>query len=169
MGIKYSLIVAIGKHREMGADNDLLWHLPRDMQFFKETTTGHAVVMGRKNWESIPQKYRPLPNRLNFVLTRDKNYSAEGATVIYDLKEVAQHLEGKNLTCFIIGGAQIYQLALETGLLNEMYVTQVHNTFKEADTFFPFVNWGEWEEEDILEQDKDEKHLYSFNIKKFTR
>ncbi|HCW5734577.1 TPA: dihydrofolate reductase, partial [Acinetobacter baumannii] len=63
----------------------------------------------------------------------------------------------------------IYQLALETGLLNEMYVTQVHNTFEEADTFFPFVNWGEWEEEDILEQDKDEKHLYSFNIKKFTR
>lgn len=165
--MKCALIAAIGKHREIGKDNDLLWHLPRDMQFFKETTQGHVVVMGRKNWESIPEKFRPLPNRKNIVLSKNTDFKAEGAILIHDIRELNQHLEA-NQKCFIIGGAQIYQLALEQDLIDEMYITQVDQTF-EADTYFPFVNWENWEEEDILACPKDEKNPYAFTIKKFTR
>ena len=165
--MKCSIVVAMGKHREIGKDNDLLWHLPRDMRFFKETTTGHTVVMGRKSWESIPEKFRPLPNRKNIVITRDYEYKAEGAIVITDLEALSQHVD-KAEKCFIIGGAQIYQLALEQGFINEMYITHVDETF-EADTFFPFVNWENWEEEDILEYDKDEKNPYSFTIIKYNQ
>src|SRR5690554_7894244 len=114
--MKCALIVAMGKHREIGKDNDLLWKLPRDMKFFKETTQGHTVVMGRKNWESIPEKFRPLPNRKNIVISRNADYKAEGATLITDLKELSQHIE-VGQKCFIIGGAQIYQLALEQDMI----------------------------------------------------
>ena len=86
--MKYALIVALGRNNEIGKDNDLVWHLPRDMKFFKDTTAGHTVVMGRKNWESIPKKFRPLPNRQNIVLTRNENYSAPGAEVIKNFKDI---------------------------------------------------------------------------------
>lgn len=167
--MKCALIVAMGKHREIGKDNDLLWKLPRDMKFFKETTEGHTVVMGRKNWESIPERFRPLPNRKNIVISRNPDYVAEGAILISDLKEISLHhnvdSDGK---CFIIGGAQIYKLALEQDLIDELYITQVHETF-EADTYFPFIDWENWEEEDVLEYEKDDKNPHSFTIKKFTR
>lgn len=167
--MKCTLIVAMGKHRGIGKDNDLLWKLPRDMKFFKETTEGHTVVMGRKNWESIPEKFRPLPNRKNIVISRNPDYKVEGAVLITDLKEISEHYNvDSDKKCFIIGGAQIYQLALEQDLIDEMYITQVHETF-EADTYFPFVNWEDWEEDEILEYDKDEKNPHSFTIKKYTR
>ncbi|HZH86652.1 MAG TPA: dihydrofolate reductase [Brumimicrobium sp.] len=165
--MKCALIVAMGKHREIGKDNDLLWKLPRDMQFFKETTQGHIVVMGRKNWESIPEKFRPLPNRKNIVISRNADYRPKGALLITDLKDLNQHLD-PDKKCFIIGGAQIYQLALEQDLIDEIYVTQVQETF-EADTYFPFIDWENWEEEDLLEYKNDEKNPHSFTIKKFTR
>ena len=165
--MKCALIVAMGKHREIGKDNDLLWRLPRDMQFFKETTQGHTVVMGRKNWESIPDKFRPLPNRKNIVISRNADYNPEGAILITDLKELDQHLEADK-KCFIIGGAQIYQLALEQDLIDEMYITHVHENF-DADTYFPFVNWEGWIEEDLLEYEKDDKNPHSFTVTKYTR
>lgn len=165
--MKHALIVAMGKHREIGKDNDLLWRLPRDMKFFKETTLNHAVVMGRKNWESIPEKFRPLPQRKNIILTRNKDYKAEKAIVIHDFKDISKHLD-ENEKCFIIGGAEIYQLALTHDFVDEMYITQVDGTF-EADTFFPFVNWENWEEEDILQFEKDDKNPYSFTVKKYTK
>lgn len=167
--MKCALIVAMGKHREIGKDNDLLWKLPRDMKFFKETTEGHTVVMGRKNWESIPERFRPLPNRKNIVISRNSDYVAEGAILISDLKEISLHHNvDSDKKCFIIGGAQIYQLALEQDLIDELYITQVHETF-EADTYFPFIDWENWEEEDVLEYEKDDKNPHSFTIKKFTR
>lgn len=167
--MKCTLIVAMGEHREIGKDNDLLWRLPRDMKFFKETTQGHTVVMGRKNWESIPEKFRPLPNRKNIVLSRNKDYVANGAIVISNLKQIEEHYySNSNKKCFIIGGAEIYKLALEANLIDEMYITYVKSTF-EADTYFPFVNWENWEEEDILDFEKDEKNPYSFTVKKYTR
>lgn len=167
--MKFSLIVAIGQHREIGANNDLLWHLPKDMQFFKSTTLHHAVIMGRKSWESIPDQFRPLPDRMNFVLTRDPNYRAEGAIVIHDLKEVEKHLAVKELTAFIIGGAEIYRLALENEDVNELFITHVQATFEHADAYFPFVNWDQWEEEELLRVEKDEKHAYSFITKRYSR
>ncbi len=165
--MKCSLIVAMGKHREIGKNNNLLWHLPRDMKFFKETTTGNTVVMGRKSWESIPKKFRPLPHRRNIVITRNPEYKADGATVITDFNALSQYVS-EDEKCFITGGAQIYLLALEKGIVDEMYITQVEATF-EADTYFPFVNWENWKEEEILKHEKDDKNQFSFTIFKYNR
>ena len=166
--MKYIIIVAIGQHREIGKDNNLPWHLPRDMQFFKETTSGHVVMMGRKNWESIPEKFRPLPNRKNIVLTRNKAYQAEGAVVIHDWSELDQHLEEDKI-CFITGGAEIFKQALDLGKVDEMYITHIDATFEGSDVFFPFVNWEDWNEEEILTYTKDERNAYSFTIKKYAK
>lgn len=160
-----TIIVAMGKHREIGRANNLPWHLPRDMQFFKATTTGHTVVMGRKNWESIPEKFRPLSNRKNIVLSRNKDYQADGAIVLNSLDDLASEVE-ENKKCFIIGGAEIFKLALQKNWINELFVTQIESTF-DADIYFPFVNWGEWKEEDVLHFDKDDKNPYSFTIKRY--
>jgi dihydrofolate reductase len=167
--MKLSLIVAMGKHREIGKDNDLLWHLPKDMRFFKETTLGHSVVMGRKNWDSIPDRFRPLANRENIVLTRNDDFEAEGATVIHDFKDLPDVVETSDeKKCFIIGGAQVYDIALKSGQINEMYVTEVEETF-EADTFFPFVDSSGWEVEVVLEHTADDKNPHSFRVKRFWR
>jgi len=166
--MKYALIVAMGKHREIGKDNNLLWHLPKDMKFFKDTTNGHPVVMGRKNWESIPDKYRPLPGRQNIVVSRNTDYTVEDASLITDIGDIKNTIDSEYSTCFIIGGAQIYQLALENNIIDEMYITQVHETF-EADTFFPFVDWENWKDEEILDYKADDKNPHSFTITKYTR
>src|SRR5690606_20614266 len=103
--MKVGLIVAMDSKNGIGKNNDLMWHLPNDMKFFKETTTGHIVVMGRKNFESIPEKFRPLPNRENVVLTRNVDYTAEGVKVFHSLREVITFYENEdNRTVFIIGG-----------------------------------------------------------------
>ncbi len=166
--MEFSLIVAIGENREIGKNNDLLWRLPNDMKFFKETTIGHTVIMGRKNWESIPEKFRPLTDRKNIVLTTNSNYQAAGAIVITDfnkLNEEAGLLSNQSKN-FIIGGAQIYQLALLHLDITEMYITHVHATF-EADTFFPKISLEDWKSETIYQQEKDAKHTYSFEIKRY--
>ena len=167
--MKLSLIVAMGQHREIGKDNDLLWNLPKDMRFFKETTLGHTIVMGRKNWESIPERFRPLKDRRNIVLTRNKDFKAEDATVLHDFQELPNVVDNNDdKKCFIIGGAQIYDLALKSGWVNEMYVTEVAETF-EADTYFPFVDSDGWDVEVILEHEADEKNPHSFRVKRFSR
>jgi dihydrofolate reductase len=164
--MKYALIVALGRKNEIGKNNDLVWHLPRDMKFFKDTTAGHTVVMGRKNWESIPEKFRPLPNRQNIVLTRNENYSAPGAIVIKNFNDIPSVVNDKNDKCFIIGGAQVYKLALTDGNLEEMFITYVDETF-DADTHFPEFNKAEWNEETMLTYEKDEKNPHSFVIKRY--
>tara|TARA_B110000967_G_C18857167_1_gene547906 strand:- start:957 stop:1457 length:501 start_codon:yes stop_codon:yes gene_type:complete len=163
--MKVALIVAAAENHVIGKDNDLIWHLPKDMKFFKETTKGHFVIMGRKNFESIPQKYRPLPNRTNVVVTRQKDYLAEGCLVVNSLAEALQEAEkAKDLEPFIIGGGEIYRLALEQQLIDRVYLTRIHKNYQ-GDTFFPKLN-KEWK---LLKSDKhlaDEKHEcdYSFEI-----
>tara|TARA_B110000971_G_scaffold16174_1_gene14943 strand:+ start:1085 stop:1585 length:501 start_codon:yes stop_codon:yes gene_type:complete len=163
--MKVALIVAAAENHVIGKDNDLIWNLPKDMKFFKETTKGHFVIMGRKNFESIPQKYRPLPNRTNVVVTRQKDYLAEGCLVVNSLAEALQEAEkAKDLEPFIIGGGEIYRLALEQQLIDRVYLTRIHKNYQ-GDTFFPKLN-KEWK---LLKSDKhlaDEKHEcdYSFEI-----
>ena len=108
--MKVSLIVAVAENGVIGKDNDLIWHLPKDMRFFKETTMGHHVIMGRKNFESIPHKYRPLPDRTNIVITRQSEYKAEGCIVVNSV-ETALEIAKNNgdIEHFIIGGGQIYR------------------------------------------------------------
>ena len=161
--MKVSLIVAVAENGVIGKDNDLIWHLPKDMQFFKETTTGHHVIMGRKNFESIPHKYRPLPNRTNIVITRQSDYTAEGCVVVNSVEEALKVAKsnGEN-EAFIIGGGQIYRIALEKNLIDKIYLTKVYHSF-DGDTFFPGLN-NKWGEESKTINKTDDKHAYDFDF-----
>ncbi|MFA6519383.1 MAG: dihydrofolate reductase [Candidatus Paceibacterota bacterium] len=133
---RISLIAAIGKKRELGFEGKLLWHLPDDMRRFKELTAGHPVIMGRKTWESLPEKFRPLPGRTNIVVTRQVGYEASGATVVDGLSDAflsAEGAPGSNET-FVIGGGELYAAALPYA--NRLYLTLVDDEAG-ADTFFP--------------------------------
>lgn len=167
--MKVSLIVAMDRARGIGKNNDLLWHLPADMRFFKETTTGHIVVLGRKNYESIPEKFRPLPNRENAVLTRNKDLHPEGCLVFHSLEDCLSHYRNETeRTVFIIGGGQVYKDALASGAVDEMYITEVDYVF-DADTFFPEFDPSGWQIEKVLAYPADEKNLYSFVVKRYSR
>jgi dihydrofolate reductase len=137
--ISVSAIAAIGNQRQIGKGNELLWHIPEDLQHFKKLTSGKAVIMGRKTWESLPESARPLPGRENIVLTNDEKYEALGGVVKNNLDEAilyAKNWSDKNSQeeVFIIGGATIYQQALlET---KKLYLTLV-NSDKSGDAFFP--------------------------------
>src|SRR3989344_8192198 len=113
VGMFISLIAAIGKNRELGKGGKLLWHIPEDMRRFKALTTGHPVIMGRKTWESLSEKYRPLPGRTNIVVTRQSDYEAPGATVtdsFENARAVAARADGAN-EIFVIGGGGLYAAA----------------------------------------------------------
>ncbi|MDO8498015.1 MAG: dihydrofolate reductase, partial [bacterium] len=130
--IKISMIAAIGKRRELGKENKLLWHIPSDMKRFRQITVNHAVIMGRKTYESIG---RPLPKRTNIVVTRDINFKADGCIVVHSLEEgieVGKTHEKEEL--FIIGGAQIYTQGLQYA--DRLYMTLIDGEF-DADAFFP--------------------------------
>jgi len=164
-----SLIVAVAENNVIGKDNDLIWHLPKDMAFFKTTTLNHHVVTGRKNYESIPEKYRPLVDRTNIVVTHQKNYAEKGCEIANSI-ESAIDLARKNgeTECFIIGGGQIYKSVLENNLVNQMYITHVLHSF-EGDTFFPAFDSSKWGEETLITHLKDEKNKYNFVVKKYTK
>ncbi len=152
-----ALIVATDLQNGIGANNQLIWHLPADLKYFKQLTTGHAIIMGRKTYDSIG---RPLPNRNNIVITRNKTWQAEGVTVVHSLQEAIETC--KNNDSFIIGGAEIYQQALN--FVEVLYVTQVHKTFEIADTFFPKIDSNIWQETARIKNPKDSKHLYDFDF-----
>lgn len=167
--MKVALIVATDNERGIGKNNDLMWHLPADMKFFKDTTSGHIVVTGRKNYDSIPERFRPLPNRENAVLTRNADYKAPGALVFSSVPECLKHYEAeKGRTVFIIGGGQIYKEAMALNVLDEMYITHVNHIYG-ADTFFPDFDESEWNVETVFEQQVDEKHEVSFRVEKYTK
>lgn len=162
MGV--SLIVAVAENGAIGLNNKLLWHLPADMAFFKEKTTGHHIITGRKNYESIPEKYRPLPNRTNIVLSRDKEYSAPGAIVFSNLKEALAFAKSSgDEEIFIIGGGFVYNEVLEEGLVDKMYITHVNEYF-EGDTFFPEFSRQDWMGKFLFDQIADEKNPYTFEV-----
>jgi dihydrofolate reductase len=167
--MKVSLIVAMDLDRGIGRDNDLMWHLPNDMKFFKDTTQGHIVVMGRKNYDSIPEKYRPLPNRENVVLTRNTEFAAKDCLVFNSLDACLEHYKEETYrTLFIIGGGEIYRLALEANEVDEMFITHINHRYG-ADTFFPEFNLTNWTVETVMEQRKDERHDASFTVMKYSK
>jgi dihydrofolate reductase len=142
-----SIIAIIGKNRELGKDNKLLWDVPEDMRRFKELTQGHAVIMGRKTYESIGKK---LEGRNNIVITENKNYEAKGCTVVCSIKkaiEYAQEMDREEV--FIIGGAQIYEQALPYA--DKLYLTVVDKE-AEADTYFP--DYSEFDK--VIKEEKKE-------------
>jgi len=126
------LVAAMGRNRELGANNQLLWHLPEDLAHFKRLTLGKPVLMGRKTWESLPPRFRPLPGRRNLVLTRGG--PLEGAETVRSMAEALQLCQGDLELC-VIGGAEVYALALP--LATRLELTEVGASFAHADCFFP--------------------------------
>ena len=136
-----TLIAAIARNGVIGKGNALPWHLPEDLRRFKALTTGQAVIMGRKTWDSPPAKFRPLPNRLNIVVTRNRDYRAEGATVVGSL-DAAIHAS-QTLTPFVIGGAELYAHALP--LAQRLELTEIDADI-EGDAHFPHWDRRPWRE-----------------------
>lgn len=171
--MKVSIIAAVARNRAIGKDNQLLWHLPDDMKFFRKTTFGHPVITGRKNYESIPEAFRPLPSRQNVIMTHRDDYEAPGADVVSSLEEAISKAEaharekGKD-EIFIMGGGTVYREAMEKKLVDRMYLTLVDADF-EADTFFPEWNAVEWKEQVLEHHPPDERHKYAFDIVVFDR
>ena len=162
--MKITLVVAASDNNVIGKDNQLLWHLPKDMRFFKNTTWGLPIVMGRKTFESLGSKV--LPGRLNLILSNQKNIKTNGATLVHTLQDavnIAAQQDYKQL--MVIGGGQIYELALP--LAHTIMLTRVHTTI-EGDAFFPALN-EDWVKKESTFYNSDEKHSYSFDIECWQR
>ena len=159
-----SIIVAISKNQVIGKNNQLIWHLPKDMKFFMDTTMNTVVIMGRKNYESIPKKYRPLKNRKNVIITRNKYYKAENCVVVNSIDESLKFLTNvEKKEVFVIGGGEIYKKFLEKGLIDRMYITHIDEQF-DGDTFFPEINYSSWKSSEFLNHRKDEINPHDFKI-----
>src|SRR5258708_3620034 len=157
-----SMIAAVARNRVIGRANDLPWRLPDDMKYFMQTTKGHHVIMGRKNYESLPEKFRPLPNRTSIVVTRQTGYEAPGCAVVNHLEkgvELAKKSGEKEL--FIIGGAEIYRLAM--GLAAKLYITEIDGEI-EGDTFFPPIDKKSWRATSRQHHAADERHPFAFDF-----
>ena len=151
--MSYSIIAAIGKNNELGKDNNLIWHLPNDLKFFKSTTTGKTIIMGRRTFESLP---RMLPNRKHIVLSSSDNFPKE-VTVYKTLEELLNDLKDREEEFFIIGGASIYKSFIEYS--DKMYLTLVDAECKEADAYFPQFDENDWNQE-LLAENEDEGIKY---------
>lgn len=153
------LIVAKAENNAIGKGNDLIWHLPEDLKFFKRTTLGHTLIMGRKTFESIG---RPLPGRTTIIVTRDKNYTFDKCKIAHSIEEAISMVENDD-SPFIAGGATIYKEALEKDLIDEMIITEVYQDF-EADAFFPEFDKSLWIENSREDHLKDEKNKYNYSF-----
>jgi dihydrofolate reductase len=140
--LSLAVIAAVARNGVIGRDNEIPWHLPEDMARFRELTTGHAVVMGRKTWESLPDRFRPLLGRRNVVVTRNAGWSEEGAERAASLEEALALVAGEPRV-FVIGGAALYAAALP--LAHEIYLTELDAEF-EGDTFFPAFDRSAFDE-----------------------
>ena len=159
-----SLVVAASENNAIGKNNQLLWHLPNDMRFFKNLTWGMAVIMGRKTYESFNKL---LPGRFNIVVTRQADWKAEGSIVSSDLSEALKKAAETNCKeIFVIGGGEIYKEAIE--IADKIYITRVHATF-EADTFFPAIDKAKWQLTSNKDFEIDEKHKYAYSFQVWER
>ncbi len=159
-----TIIAAISENLALGKDNQLLWHLPDDFKRFKEVTTGHHVIMGRKTFESMGKK--ALPKRTNMVITRIKNYECSCVIVVDSLKKALQIAKRTDHNPFVIGGGIIYEEAM--AYADKLDLTIVHHTFN-ADVFFPEIDLKVWRETSRSFHPKDEKHAFDFSFVSYER
>lgn len=151
-----SIIVAFDRKGTIGKNNALPWRLPADLQYFKKVTMGHPIVMGRKTYESIG---RPLPGRQNIIVTRNRSFQAEGCEVVHSLEEIKKMKDQNDGEIFIIGGAEIFRALLPEA--DRLYITYIDEEF-EGDTFFPEIDFSEWQEVKKEKGPKDEKNPYDY-------
>lgn len=162
-----SLIAAVAKNGVIGVKGDLPWRLPDDLKFFSKTTKGHHVVTGRKNYESIPPKFRPLPGRVNIVVTRQQDFEAPGAVVVRSLPEAIEFAREKGETeLFIIGGGDVYKQCMD--IADRLYITHV-DAAPEGDTFFPAIAPEQWNISEIMRHPADDVHNFAFKTCLYTK
>jgi dihydrofolate reductase len=157
-----TMIAALSRNYVIGRDNDLPWKLPDDMKFFMDTTRGHVVIMGRKNYDSIPKKFKPLPDRTNIVVTRQQNLEAPGCIVVDSIEkgfDIARNKQEPET--FIIGGSEIYRHCMPYA--HKLILTEI-DAEVQGDTFFPSFNKDEWKETYRKHHPKDERHVYAFDF-----
>ena len=158
-----SLMWAMDNNHVIGYNNQLPWHLPEDLKFFKSTTMGHPIAMGRKTWDSIG---RPLPGRENIVITRNPEFLCEGCTVLNSVEALLEYSRQKADEIFVIGGAEIFKLILPDA--DKLYLTRIYDEFK-GDTFFPELNMEEWSLLSREQGIKDEKNPYDYEFMIYKR
>ena len=158
-----TIIVAAAENNAIGKDNDLIWSLPNDLKRFKKLTSGHSIIMGRKTFDSFPGL---LPKRKHIVISRNKNISFSDEVTVVNNFEDAIRETGDDENPFIIGGGQIYKLAMD--LVDKIELTRVHEEFK-ADTFFPKIDEDKWELINEEFNEKDERHQFSFTYKTYIK
>jgi dihydrofolate reductase len=161
-----SAIVAVSENNAIGKDNQLPWHLPDDLKFFKKTTIGKPVLMGRKTFESLG---RPLPGRLNIVVSHQRDlHLPEGVLLYNNLGEALKRLEGEPVDeAFVIGGGKIFEETMND--LDRLYVTRVKTVVEDATAFFPEIDHTHWKLVWEEPHTTDEKHRYSFTFQKLER
>ena len=140
----FSIIVAIGKNREIGKGNKLLWHIPEDLKNFKEITTGKTVIMGRKTFESIG---RSLPNRKNIVLSKNgdkESFEQKGIELYQNLENLIADYKNSGEEIFILGGEQMYREFMQKGLVSRLYISYIEFSDSEADAYFPEIDYNSW-------------------------
>ena len=160
--MKITIVAAIASNNVIGQKNSLPWDIPEDLKRFKQLTSGHTILMGRKTFDSIG---RPLPNRTNIVMTKDTNYQKEGVEIVFDEKEALNLIKDLNQEVFIIGGSKIYELF--EPMATSLMITRVLKDF-EGDAFFPDINWSNWRVKS-KEEFLDEKSGISCKLEKYLR
>ncbi|WP_080238977.1 dihydrofolate reductase [Spirosoma rigui] len=162
--MKISMIAAVAQNHVIGRKNDLPWHLPDDFAFFKRKTSHHPIIMGRKSLESLG---KPLPNRTNIVITRNKGLQAAGVTIVHTLDEAIAAARSINQEeIFVIGGAEVYTMALPVA--TTLYLTEIHRDY-EGDAYFPEVDKREWNEVSRVPHAADERHEVGFDFVTYER
>ena len=156
-----SMIAAVGKNLELGKNNDLIWHFKEDMKFFKKTTMGHPVIMGRKTFESLP---KALPGRKNIVISANPEYKADGAEVVTSVEEAIKLAETEDTDAFVIGGGRIYNEFLPYA--DNLYLTEINAECPDADTYFPDFNKSDYIKEIVNFYDVDGTEFYHVIYKK---
>ena len=159
-----AIMAAKAQNNVIGKDNDLVWHLPADLKHFKKTTNGHYVIMGRKTFESLG---RPLPGRLNIVVTRNQDFYLEGAIVVTGLQEALEFAkEQRQKLVFILGGGEIYRQSMEVA--DVLFITEIHQAF-DGDTTFPDISDNLWKEAERDDYPSDEENDYAYSFVKYIR
>ena len=159
-----TLVAAASENNAIGLNNQLLWHLPKDMRFFKNTTWGMPILMGRATFESMGS--RTLPGRLNIVLTRNKDWKSEGVKVVNTMEQATELAKKYDyLELMVIGGGQVYELALP--MANKIWLTRVHCTLQ-GDTYFPTLG-ADWKKISLAANVADAKHIYAFDFECWKR
>lgn len=158
-----TIIAAIANNNVLGKDNQLIWHIPADLKRFKKETSGHHIIMGRKTFESLG---RPLPKRVNVIISRNGNYEAPEGCILVDSLEKALEIAKNDENPFIIGGAQIYTEAIK--FADKLDLTLVHFDF-EGDVYFPEIDLNVWKETAREDFEKDETNPYDFSFVTYTR